>query len=173
MGLPQMSSRPLQELRLFLDRNRDHRHWPIWYLAVNTGMRRGELVGLRWRDVDLDDNRLSVRNTILSVGYEIQQSEPKTKRGNRTIDLDDRTVSILSDHRQAQNVERSIVDLRGHAELVFAKPDGAPYHPDHVRQAFDRRVARTAVPRIRFYDYADLRVMPTLAPLLSGTGGCR
>ena len=140
------------ELRCFLDTNSDHRHWPIWYLAANTGMRRGELVGLRWRDVDLEARRISVRNAIVSVGYQACRSDPKTRRGHRTIDIDHRTVGMLANHRRAQNDEREAVDLAGPSEFVFTKLEGTPFHPELVRQAFDRRVTRTQVPRIRFHD---------------------
>lgn len=140
------------ELRCFLDTNSDHRHWPIWYLAANTGMRRGELVGLCWRDVDLESRRISVRNAIVSVGYQARRSDPKTRRGHRTIDIDSRTVGMLANHRRAQNEERKVVDLASPSEFVFTKPDGAPFHPELVRQSFDRRVKRTPVPRIRFHD---------------------
>lgn len=140
------------ELRGFLDTNNDHRHWPIWYLAASTGMRRGELVGLRWRDVDLESRRISVRNAIVSVGYQACRSDPKTRRGHRTIDVDHRTKGMLADHRRAQDDDREAAGLAGPSEFVFTKPDGAPFHPELVRQAFDRRVARTSVPRIRFHD---------------------
>lgn len=141
-----------RELHHFVKHNHDHRHWPIWYLAANTGMRRGELVGLRWRDVDLAAGRLSVRSATISVAYEVCRSDPKTRRGNRAIELDDRTVSVLRKHRRDQSAERTALGLSAHSDLVFTKPDGLTYHPEHVRQAFDRRVARTDVPRIRFHD---------------------
>lgn len=140
------------ELRTFLDANEDHRHWPLWYLAANTGMRRGELVGLRWRDVDLTTQRIFIRNAIISVAYKSHDSVPKTRRSQRTIDIDDRTVEILLQHRTAQNAERTGLGIRGQAEFVFTKPDGSPFHPDLIRQAFNRRVERTSVPRIRFHD---------------------
>lgn len=140
------------ELRCFLDTNRDHRHWPIWYLAANTGMRRGELLGLRWRDVDLDARCLSVRRAIVAVAGEVIDSQPKTRRGHRTIDLDERTAAMLVEHRRAQTDERRTLGLAGSAELVFTKPDGTNFHPDNVRQAFERRVVRSDVPRIRFHD---------------------
>lgn len=140
------------ELRSFLETNSDHRHWPVWYLAANTGMRRGELVGLRWRDVDLESRRISVRNAIVSVGYKACRSDPKTRRGHRTIDIDHRTVGMLGEHRRAQDDEGAAAGITGPSEFVFTKPDGRPFHPELVRQAFDRRVARTQVPRIRFHD---------------------
>lgn len=63
------------ELRRFLDENRDHHHWPLWYLAANTGMRRGELLGLRWRDVDLAAARLSIRSSRSDI-----RSQRRTRR---------------------------------------------------------------------------------------------
>ncbi len=156
------------ELRTFLEGNEDHRHWPIWYLAANTGMCRGELVGLRWRDVDLDTSRLSVNNAIISVGYAVLRSDPKTRRGRRTIDLDGRTVTMLRKHRDDQEDERRTLGPRGACGFVFAKPDGTPFHPEHVRQAFDRRDARSDVPRIRFHDlrhtHATLMLMAGVPP---------
>lgn len=141
------------ELRRFLDQNTDHHHWALWYLGANTGMRRGELIGLRWRDVHLDSKRLSVRHTIVSVGYKITPSDPKTARGERTIDLDERTIAVLIEHRDAQREARALVG-DGYVDhgLVFTRPTGEPLQPDTVTQAFDRRVARTDVPRIRLHD---------------------
>jgi len=140
------------ELRRFLDSNQDHHHWPIWYLAANTGMRRGELLGLRWRDVDFDGRCLSVRRAIISVAGEVIESQPKTRRGQRTVDLDSHTLEILASHRRAQAEQRRVLGLPGSSELVFTKPDGTNFHPDNVRQAYERRVLRTDVPRIRFHD---------------------
>jgi integrase len=141
------------ELRTFLDANKDHHHWALWYLGATTGMRRGELLGLRWRDVDLAARRLSVRHTIVSVGYKITHSDPKTSRGERTIDLDDRTVEVLLQHRTDQEAARiQVGEGYDDQDLVFAKPSGAPLQPDLVTQAFERRLVRTDVPRIRFHD---------------------
>lgn len=140
------------ELRTFLEHNADHRHSPIWYLAANTGMRRGEVLGLRWRDVDMEAQRLSIRNAIISVGYEERRSDPKTRRGHRTIDIDDRTTQMLRNHRAQQNAERDELGIENGSEYVFTKPDGTTYHPELVRQGFNRRVGRTDVPRIRFHD---------------------
>lgn len=157
------------ELRRFLDENRDHRHWELWYLAANTGMRRGELVGLRWSDVHLDTARLAIRTTILSVGYEITVSDPKTARGSRTIDLDPRTVRVLRNHRAAQDEHmRQLGAVHQDHDLVFSRPDGSPHHPDLITQAFDRRVARTNVARIRLHDlrhtHATLLLMAGVPP---------
>lgn len=157
---PKLKSQPnalrywtADELRTFLRRNSDHRLSPLWTLAASTGMRRGELLGLRWRDVDFAGSRLSVRQTILTVGYEIVVSEPKTAKGARTIDLDERTLAMLRAHRAEQHLERRAIEFPvSKDDLVFARDDGAPLHPDYVRQSFDRRVKASPVPRIRFHD---------------------
>ncbi|HKY14815.1 MAG TPA: site-specific integrase [Microthrixaceae bacterium] len=141
------------ELRMFLSRNSDHRLASLWNLAASTGMRRGELLGLRWRDVDLDARRLSIRQTIISVGYEVIRSEPKTAKGARTIDLDARTVQMLRAHRAEQLLEQRILEVpRGVDGLVFCREDGHPYHPEFIRQSFERRVRSSPVTRIRFHD---------------------
>lgn len=157
------------ELLEFLDANRDHHQWALWYLAANSGMRRGELLGLRWRNVDLDAHRLSVRHSIISVGYEITNSDPKTARGERTIELDGRTVEVLQDHRERQRtVQHDLgAGYRDH-DLVFCRTDGTPNQPDLVTQAFGRRVSRSDVPRIRFHDlrhtHATIMLMAGIPP---------
>jgi integrase len=141
------------ELRRFLDANTGSPHWPAWYVAANTGMRRGEVLGLRWRDVDLERARLAVRHTIISVAYEMRTSDAKTDRSERVIDLDARTIEVLQSHRTAQRRARQLLGdgYRNH-DLVFAKADGEPIHPDVFGDAFERRVSRSDVPRIRFHD---------------------
>ena len=75
---------------------------PAYYLAANTGMRRGEVLGLRWRDVDLDTRRLSVHQAAISVAYALQVADVKTGTSRRTIDLDPRTVAVLRSWRKRQ-----------------------------------------------------------------------
>ncbi|GBE21019.1 MAG TPA: hypothetical protein ENG98_00790 [Actinobacteria bacterium] len=82
------------ELRRFLRLIEGHRLEAAWHVAAFTGMRRAEILGLRWRDVDLDSSRLAVRQTLVSVGYEIVKSTPKTHQA-RTIDLDAGTIERL------------------------------------------------------------------------------
>lgn len=141
------------ELRCFLDAARSSRHFAAWYLAANTAMRRGEVLGLRWRDVNLKTGRLAVRRTIISVGYVVHESDAKTDHSERVIDLDSRTVDVLTDHHTQQAEERKAVgDGYRDRDLVFAKPDGSSFHPDIFSQAFERRVASSGAPRIRLHD---------------------
>jgi len=136
------------ELRRFLELVEGHRLEAAWHLAALTGMRRAEVLGLRWRDLDMDAERLSVRQALVSVGYEIVISTPKTHQA-RTIDLDPRTVGQLRRHRELQRRERK--EWGGDYEdrdLVFCREDGSPIHPHTFSQAFERIVARSGLPTI-------------------------
>ena len=79
---------------------------PLWRLAVTTGLRRGELVGLRWRDVDLDAGALTVRRTVVVVNGKATESTPKTDRGRRRLLLDGErlTCYALGSGRRPRNV---------------------------------------------------------------------
>jgi integrase len=79
-----------------------------WTLLLTTGLRRGEALGLRWGDddVDLDAGRLAVRRALVTVGYEVHWSKPKTKAGHRVFKLDPLTIEVLRAHRRRQADER-------------------------------------------------------------------
>ncbi len=78
----------------------------MWRLAAMTGMRRGEIVGLRWSDVNLDAHRLAVRQTVTATGSQLTFGEPKTKRGKRSVALDRETVAALMAWKEMQDQER-------------------------------------------------------------------
>jgi integrase len=134
-------------LRQFLDASRaaEDRHHALWVLLATTGMRRGEALGLRWSDVDLDAGRARIVQTrnVVSVG------EPKTARGRRPISLDQATIAVLRSHRRRMLQERLLVgpdfDDLG---LVFHQPDGSWLRPDAVSEVFLRRVRRSGLPRL-------------------------
>jgi integrase len=122
---------------------------PLWVLLATTGMRRGEALGLRRSDVDLDAGRLRVVQTIIQVRSRVTIGEPKTARGRRPIALDGGTVAVLREHRQRSLEERMLVgpafEDRG---LVFHHPDGSCLKPDAVSAAFVRRVCAAGLPRL-------------------------
>ena len=141
-----------EQLRAFLASVAGTRLEAAWYLAAMTGMRRGEVLGLRWADIDVDAARLAVRHTIISVAYEVRESTPKTHQA-RVIDLDPGTIEQLRAHRDRQQVERRErgADYQDH-DLVFCREDGTPLHPDTFSQSFERAVAKAGLPRIRLHD---------------------
>ena len=125
----------------------------MWLLFVMTGMRRGEVLGLRWGDVDLDAGRLAVRQTLVEVGSKTPFSEPKPKRSRRTVSIDSLTAASLAEHRARQQAERLPVEVpEGERELVFTKVDGRALQPQNVSQAFTNNIARAGLTRIRLHD---------------------
>ncbi|MDQ6909311.1 MAG: site-specific integrase [Actinomycetota bacterium] len=121
----------------------------LWVLIATTGMRRGEALGLRWSDLDLEAGRVRVVQTIIQVGSVVSISEPKTARGRRPVSLDRATVAVLRAHRHRMNQERLLVGADfNDLDLVFCQPDGSWLHPDAVSAAFLRRVRRYDLTRL-------------------------
>jgi integrase len=150
---PEMTVWTPGELASFLGMVEGHRYGPLVRTAAMTGLRRSELAGLRWVDVDLDAAVLSVRQSVQLVDGCIVTGDVKTTRSRRRVDLDAGTVAVLRAHRRAQSAERLLVGA-GWADhgLVFCAPDGRPLNPDTVTQWFDRTVRRSDLPRIRLHD---------------------
>ena len=78
-----------------MEATKDDRLYPLWRLLALTGMRRGEVLGVKWEDIDLEAGRLAVRRSLIPLGGEVIVSEPKTARGRRSIALDVETVEVL------------------------------------------------------------------------------
>ncbi|MGH9000169.1 MAG: tyrosine-type recombinase/integrase, partial [Acidimicrobiia bacterium] len=156
--MPQVLPSPMhpwttEELRAFLAAAEGDRFYPIFVLLVSTGMRRGEVLGLRWADVDLDAGRLAVRHTIGRVGGKVLAGEPKTAKSKRSIALDPATVAVVRRHRIAQLEERlAWVGLYRDQDLVFAGEDGAPINPEYVGRALRRIAGKAGVRPVRTHD---------------------
>lgn len=152
-GAPEMKTWTADELRRFLRHVQDDRLAAAWRLAASTGMRRGELLGLRWIDVDLDAARVAIRQALVMVGSQIRVSPPKTKRSRRTIDLDARTVDAVRGWRKVQLEE---CEAWGEAwqdlGLVFTREDGSAINPMGWSRTFERHAAAAWLPAIRLHD---------------------
>lgn len=138
----------------FLERLNGDRYREPFAFLVTTGMRRGEALGLRWSDLDLEAGRASIRQTVTAIAHKVHVA-PRTKTGKgRAVDLDAGTVAELRAHRAGQAREMLALGLRpGPGTLVFCHPEGRPYHPERFSREFDRRVARLGIePRIRLHD---------------------
>jgi len=122
-------------------------------LVAATGMRRGELAGLRWVDVDLEAARVSPRRPRVVVNYTVEVSEPKTAKGRRSLALDAVTVAALHEQEERQAEERALVGPGWQdSGLVFTRPDGAPIHPDLLSDWFERLAREARLPKIRLHD---------------------
>ena len=153
---PKMTCWTAEELRTFLKHVEDDRLYAAWVLAATTGLRRGELLGLRWQDVDLDalpHGRIAITQALLAVRNRLSFSEPKTRSSRRSVALDQWTQQALQVHRACQREERMETGIRANNDLVFTREDGEPLHPDlFSRDAFQRHARAAGLPRIRFHD---------------------
>jgi integrase len=137
------------QLRQVLHVATTHRLGPAIWLAAMTGMRRGEVLSLRWSDIDFDAATLSVRRSISCTGYEVHTTPTKTRTSRRAIDLDPRTIAMLHAWRHHQLGELGTVAAD---ETVLTRPDGQPVHPHALSQTVDRLQRAAGVPRIRLHD---------------------
>lgn len=143
-----------EQLRAFLDAIKGERFYSAYHLAAATGMRRGEVLGLRWQDSDLQTATLAIQQKLTSPGYgHLCFGEPKTKAGRRSIPLDPTTLAVLKEHRKVQAAEKLAWgpgwnDLG----LVFTREDGSPVLPDRFSDRFEHLVAASGLPIVRLHD---------------------
>lgn len=150
----EMTTWSADQLRAFYEATADSRLHALWVTLGNTGMRRGEALGLRWSDVDLGTQELSIRQTRTTAGSTEVVGPTKTEKSRRTLALDDGTVAVLRAYRRVVAAER----LRhGDAydathDLVFVDATGRPVSPDWATRTFRRLVQDAGLPAIRLHD---------------------
>ena len=140
------------QLRRFLEHVQGDRLHAAYRLVASTGLRRGEALGVRWKDVDLARSRLAVTQTLTHVSGELRFGPPKTAKGRRLVPLDPATVEALTEHKLAQEEERRALGIDGEPELVFTEPGGSPVSPPAFTDAFRSRAKVAGLPRIRLHD---------------------
>lgn len=147
---PEFATWSASELEGFLGRVRSDRLYACWRLAAMTGLRRGEVLALRWEDVDLDGGRIAVRQTLQAIAGDLAFGPPKSGRA-RAVLLDAETVEALKAHRKRQVQER-LAAPSWETTLVFCSEEGEPIHPDRFSAAFRRVIKRARLPLIRLHD---------------------
>lgn len=138
-----------EQLQTFLRAAAGHRLFPALWLSAMTGMRRSELLGLRWTDIDLDKATISINRGLVAIGYELHESRGKTDNSRRPVDLDPTTV--LRGWRALQAAEYDAVGIDDPG-WAFADAEGRRIHPHAISQAFERVARRAGVPAIRLHD---------------------
>jgi integrase len=150
---PKMQVWNADEVRRFLQAIEAHDLYTAFYVKANTGMRRGEVLGLTWKNVDFDTARLSVTQAVLAPDYRKKVSDVKTPHSRRTIDLDPRTLALLRAWRKRQLEQHLENGIRNDdTGYVFAQHDGEPLHPDFFSQTLERLLSKIDLPRIRLHD---------------------
>ena len=148
---PEMTVWTPAELQQFLEFSASYRAGPMLRLLAMTGIRRGELVALEWKHVDLSKSTIAIRAAASVIGGVEIVDTPKTRRGRRTVDLDQETRALLKRHR-ANQLEELLAVGAATGGRVFTNEFGEPLRPGSVGQAFRRLVDECDVPRIRLHD---------------------
>ena len=172
---PEMQVWTGPQLRRFLSLcEGDRYYWP-WLVLATTGARRGEVLGLRWVDVDLDRAVASIRQTCIPLTKASGKGRegrlvPRTKTDKaRVVELDAATVAALRTWKAKQAQERLLMGA-GYQDndLIFCRPDGRPYHPEAFSKTFDRRLRQEKFAELRVIRLHDLRhTWATLALIAS------
>jgi integrase len=122
------------------------------FIALATGLRRGELLALRWPDLDLDRGSLTVARALEQTKEGLRFKTPKTKRSRRTITLSPSAVELLLNHKAQQAKERLALGLgRDNRGLVFTLLDGSVMNPKSFSKEFARLVKKTEIRRVTFH----------------------
>lgn len=141
------------QLSEFMNASRDDMYFAVYLMLATTGMRRGEVLGLQWTGVDLDNASMSVVRTRTTVNSKVVEGETKSDTSRRRISLDPLTVELLRRHRKLQVEARlaagpAWVDT----DLVFTNAIGEGLMPDAVSQHFAVLMKKSSLPRIRMHD---------------------
>jgi len=157
------------EVRAFLGvaRESGDRFETLYVLAITTSLRRGELLGLRWDDVNMESSSLRVGRILVRTGGKHTVGETQTRRGRRQINLTPRTVNVLKAHRKKQLEEKiKLTGLYKDHGLIFATRVGTPINPENLgHRSFKPLLERASLPEIRFHD-----LRHTCATVLLGRG---
>jgi integrase len=138
------------EVRAFLATAEHDRLGPLFLAAIGTGLRQGELLALRWSDVDLEAGTVTVAHTLQRGTREL--AEPKTGRSRRTLSLATSVLAGLREQRRRQLEERIAAGARWRdAGFVFTMPDGRPIDGGHVLRRFRAALTAASLPRQPFH----------------------
>lgn len=168
LELPKVEKKPVQawepaQVGHFLDVAATHRLGALFELAMFTGMRRGELIGLRWADVDLPTRTIAVRNNRVQADGRIVDKGTKTDAGQRTVDLDDRATGALIGWQIKQQEEQEAgQEAYSPSGYVFTMEDGRPLKPQYATRLFESLRVKAGLPKLTFkgqrHEHASLMI---------------
>ena len=138
----EMKTLPIEQLTSFLREAKESGVFEMYYMELATGLRRGELLGLKWEDIDLEKGNLRVKRQVARINGEVVEAPLKTKNAYRALPLAEDTIQVLKQQRKKV----------GGSPWVFPSPTGGPISPDSVLHMLHRVLKRAGLPRVRFHD---------------------
>jgi len=137
-----------EQARDFLDLMREDRTYPLWAFLLGSGLRIGELVWLRWANVDLPRRTVHVVDFASTLGHDLVPSPGKSRDAVRSIELDDGLVKVLKMQRSMQRTERLAAERYEDSDYVFTKQSGESYHPQYLSRLVGRFSEDLRLPRL-------------------------
>ncbi|HJB51471.1 MAG TPA: site-specific integrase, partial [Candidatus Oscillibacter pullicola] len=138
----EMKTLPVEQLTSFLREAKERGVFEMYYVELATGLRRGELLGLKWEDIDFEHGNLRVKRQIARINGEVVEAPLKTKNAYRMLPLAEDTIAVLKEQKKKV----------GSSSWVFPSPTGGPISPDSVLHMLHRVLKRAGLPRVRFHD---------------------
>ena len=150
----EMNALDFDGVTAFLEAAKGATHYHLFHLDIYTGLRLSEILGLRWKDVDLDLATISVTQVMHRLrDKSFIFQEPKTAKSRRQIDLSPTAAIALRAYREEQSAQRILLGRPlAENDLVFAHPHGSPLFPSSVSRAFQQIARKVAIQGIRFHD---------------------
>lgn len=145
---PTMTVLDAKQVAALLKAARGDRLEALYVLALATGLRRGELLALQWKDIDFDDHALMVNRTLVDLSGKLDVAEPKTAKGRRRVDLPESVTAALWRHRK-----RMLAEGRAASLWVFCDSDGGPLRGSNLlRRSFSPLLTKAKLSHVRFHD---------------------
>ncbi|NRD78465.1 tyrosine-type recombinase/integrase [Bacillus sp. BRMEA1] len=142
----------IDQIQHFLECSKGHRLYCIFHLAIMTGLRKGEILGLRWKDVDFEKQVLYVNQTLEHDGKTIKKGA-KTKSSVRSVTLSPSTRQVLLAHKKRHDSEKEGYDIEyKELDLIFRSETGSPFHQRNLTRIFQTLTKKAELPHIRFHD---------------------
>ena len=160
----------IEEIKIFLAATKSHRFHVPFLVECHTGLRRGELLGLRWKDIDFGNKTLSVNQSLIRTRQQgLIMSEPKTAKSKRTIPIAEEVIDMLKQHKAKQNQNKLIAgSAYNDTGLVFSSELGNPIDPRNFTEQFERMLEQAGLRRVRFHDmrhsHATMLLMQNVQP---------
>jgi len=142
-----------EELKTVLETASDNQSYPVIYMAVSTGLRQAELLGLRWRDIDLDLQSISVCRTLYKRRGVCEFKEPKTSHSKRRVSMTAKLADYFSEYKgEGESLCLHLGRLLKPDDLVFSNIEGKPIDPGVLSHSFARIAKQAGLQGVRFHD---------------------